>query len=129
MEDVAADLRNVAVPRGQAGRGVWVRLSAPAGWKKSKISGREVLVCWRAGQQDRADGSAVGSRKAPEARRQDNVNRERATDCWGWVPAPKLSQEANSLRQGFPGRPTGVQSEGDARHGIREMGRQVGGMR
>ena len=39
----------------------------------------------------------------------------------GWIPAPKLSRDADSLMPDFPGHLLGVESEGEAQDQTREM--------
>ena len=44
----------------------------------------------------------------------------------GWIPAPKLSRDADSLMPDFPGHLLGVESESEAQDQTREMVIKVG---
>ena len=59
-EEVAADLGNAALQRGQAEQSI--RPHA-VGWQKWRCSVSDVVMCWKTGEQGRTCGKTVGSRR------------------------------------------------------------------
>lgn len=59
-EEVAADLGNAAIRRGQAEQSI---RPCAVGWQKWRCSVSDVVMCWKTGEQGRTCGKTVESRR------------------------------------------------------------------
>lgn len=94
-EEVAADLGNAAIRRGQAEQGI---RPCAVGWQKWRRSVSDVVMCWKTGEQGQTCGKTVGPRRVLL---QCGVGEGKMRDCHAGSQPQSLAEMLIPWRQIF----------------------------